>query len=644
MNNITSTNLLDFPKELLKHFILERLETFNDLSNAAATCQLFSQCVHENQEYVDEKVSRTISYLPYTTDDDRLYVDKFLETFTSDAKKLELKYCGSYFSDWMSANYEKLSSIETLRLPDSNIGPEEVKVIAPLIEENPHLTTIDLSNNKIGDDGAIALAQAITKCPNLQVLNLKKCNIGPKGLKAIATALKGKTTLEELNLSEWGYAFDCTPEFVNEFFKILAKALKDCHNLKRLTLCNIKAHLDDNMIPIFQALHDKRHLIEFNIQCGIFSEIVNIDAENELVTFIKTTKSLEKLNIGNHRLNAETVVAIIKHLKIHSQLKYFNISRCPMGDIEFTKVINELNEIKTLEILDLSYSTIGSGGAGAIANMLETNTSIKKLNLDMVSCSADDLTLILNAIKDFNRSLEHLKLFENFEESQTAIAVANIFSKNRTLKSLDFGGSVGIKGLTALKNILETHTPPLEKFIFTELHSPSNPIDSAKFKRANAELISSLNAILTLKYLDLNQRDHLNHDEVMALANLISNSKCLEHLNLCNIDLNTDKLDILTSAINENSTLTYLALDLKNFTNMELQDIAIVLGSHPSLKHLDLQICEEEEISVIKTFLKTFKENRYLEKLGFPFYCYDNPEITTLLNETELNQIKFTTF
>jgi Ran GTPase-activating protein (RanGAP) involved in mRNA processing and transport len=220
------------------------------------------------------------------------------------------------------------TSLTSVNLKHSYIGPETAKVIVEVLRQDRTLTTLDLSDNPIDSEAA----------------------------KTIAEALKHNTILTNLHLGN----NQISHESENEMFDYITRN-------KFLNSKKFK-----------QLQNNDPSLISFDLR----NNQIGPEGARMLVEALKCNTVLVSLNFWHNQISYEATKILVEALKHNTTLVSLEFWGNQI-DPEGTKVISEvLKHNTTLTNLDLGNNQIGSEGAKAIAEALEHNTTLIELNLD----------------------------------------------------------------------------------------------------------------------------------------------------------------------------------------------------------------------------------------------------------------------
>ncbi len=110
----------------------------------------------------------------------------------------------------VAAMLERNTTITSLNLGCSTLGPDGAKALASMLGKNSTLLSLRLAENKILSDGARAIAAALERNATLTALDLSFNGIGAEGVEALAKALEVNPTLTTLDISWNAVSGECT--------------------------------------------------------------------------------------------------------------------------------------------------------------------------------------------------------------------------------------------------------------------------------------------------------------------------------------------------------------------------------------------------------------------------------------------------
>jgi hypothetical protein len=149
-----------------------------------------------------------------------------------------------------------------------------------------------------------------------------------------------------------------------------------------------------------------------NSSTDVFFENVNLCVEGiiSLSKLVDVSPQLTRLIMNHNRIdNMESARCLSRSLKSHTCITELYLNHCDLGSTpEILSVILQ-SDVKEI---DLSSNNIDSLGAVTIAEYLEGDPPICRINLGHNQLNDDDAILISQALKK-NRNLSHLYLWNN---------------------------------------------------------------------------------------------------------------------------------------------------------------------------------------------------------------------------------------
>ena len=205
-----------------------------------------------------------------------------------------------------------------------------------------------------------------------------------------------------------------------------------------------------------------------------------------LASYIHSTTSLQRLNIGWNNISVESIDSLCKALSanssmrsldmsrcnlttshcvclgqllrhpIHCKIEQLNLSHCSLTSDGVGEVVSGLNDNHTLRELNLSDNQIRSEGAVAVATMLKRNSSLERLDLDWCSIGSSG-GVELGAALERNKTLRELELTGNALGADGVRGLCVGLENNSSLEELQLHGdwSLGEEGVLLLLKCVE---------------------------------------------------------------------------------------------------------------------------------------------------------------------------------------------
>ena len=162
--------------------------------------------------------------------------------------------------------------------------------------------------------------------------------------------------------------------------------------------------------------------------------------------------SLQKLNICTE-IGDNGIAHIAIGLQTNTTLRTLNISQCNISDEGAESLARALAVNSSLQELDISFNKIGDNGIAHIATALQTNTTLRTLDISWCIISSKGAESLARALA-VNRSLQELKICSKINIGDNGIAhIATALQTNTTMRTLDTVGcdisEEGAKSLVA---------------------------------------------------------------------------------------------------------------------------------------------------------------------------------------------------
>ncbi|KAK3271239.1 hypothetical protein CYMTET_20398, partial [Cymbomonas tetramitiformis] len=427
-----------------------------------------------------------------------------------------------------------------------------IKAVAEALVFNTSLSTLLLADTNIGPEGAKALAFALT--PNeegafntsLNTLDLLKNGIGPEGAKALAIALAPNEngvfnrSLNTLNLEDnqlCGVDLYGRLPYDASGIKALADALALNGTLHTLTLA-------DNELcnPRVATLGSEE------------DDPLSRDGISALATALVLNKSLDTLDVRGTNITGKDAEKLAEAVLKHPSLQVFN--KIAMQDMRDDKLTE----------LDLSDKNIGVLEALVLSKLLVFNGSVKTVNLKGNQIGPEGAKALAAALTPneqgaFNGSLNTLDLGDNnlcyscvstfgrkqFDPSGiSALAAALVL--NNSMDTLDVCGNlIAGKDAEKLAEAVLRH-PSLQ--VFNKIAMQDMRDDKLTELDLSDKNIGVLEALVLSKLLVFNG----------SLNTLILDGNRLAGHRFTGDTEHAECLEALGDALKENATLTSLSM------------------------------------------------------------------------------------
>ena len=327
---------------------------------------------------------------------------KFLDLSMNKISNKGLDYAEDFFSN--------NKSIIFLNISNNLLGTEGISYFLHLIENNTNLINLDISYNGIEKNGIESLCDYLKSNTNLKHLLIGGNYICDDGLKILINFLiNNETKIERLSLEN----NNITSEVANDISDLISKK-------PNLISLNLKSNdLEEKGVEIILKNQDF-NLTSFNISNN------NITSIEKILNLINNNTSLnhlfidccnlkkESLKISSNNLNVSPV-GYIKNILLNenSNLISLSLHQCKIND-NINLIFEGLTNNQKIDIINLSRNNLGyyKKQFQSIISCLNTNKTLKSINLDSNHLDNDCLTMILDGLKD-NDTLKAISFNNN---------------------------------------------------------------------------------------------------------------------------------------------------------------------------------------------------------------------------------------
>jgi Ran GTPase-activating protein (RanGAP) involved in mRNA processing and transport len=408
--------------------------------------------------------------------------------------------------------------IQEIYLNCCGLNSDDLRNLVDGLELNSSVKTLHLQSNSIKAGRYISYMEKLLANKNLTDLNLEDCKL-QSAMNFVAEGLKRNQTLTHLNLSG--------NNLKKAAINFLVEGLMGNQTLKVLNL-NSNSFGDPPMIEICKFLNKNKSLTSL----GLMDNELSTSCK-EIIDYLSNNNSLEFLSLSRNELEMKH----FSNLKLNKTLKELNLNIVLIDDQGCLNLVDALNQLQSLETLNISDNSLSNVGLEILCSTLEKNNSLRNLNLNFNrynDCSS------IGKLLEVNSKLERLEiglLEESFEldgfitfskslhstslmdlriskiSTELVPCICFILENNSTLKSLELGldGSIKMPALISVFNSLSLNTS-LERFknIRTNDLFSKEIEESLKFNCTLKEFISESIGRLAF-VLNNAQRKKFNH-------------------------------------------------------------------------------------------------------------------------------------
>jgi len=394
-------------------------------------------------------------------------------------------------------------SLSTILLRDCHVTKGLARTLSQHLENNKALNFISIKKWKISDfQASVCFINAMKRCNTLVFLQLNNTFLSEDVAQDLADVIKGNPCLEQLHLYNNNLKAPAT---------VILQALKGVSGLKKLDLGsnNMSSKVVDDVAGVIKsnAGLEELHLYNNNLQS---SAVVILQA-------LKGILHLKRLNLGGNKMCfkvADDLADVIKSNVFLEELNLFNNNL----HLSLGVILQALKEISNLKKLDLGSNDLSGKLANDLADVIKRNAYLEELHL--FNCNLESSTVdILRALQS-NSSIKKLDLGNNDLSKGDVVNLVNVIKSNVFLEELylfnsNLQSSAGVilqtvKGLPYLRkldlgnnNLSENVADDLADIIklnasLEELHLFNNNLNSSTIV-----ILQDLKEVSNLRKLDL---------------------------------------------------------------------------------------------------------------------------------------------
>ena len=172
-----------------------------------------------------------------------------------------------------------------------------------------------------------------------------------------------------------------------------------------------------------------------------------------LASYIHSTTSLQKLNIGENDISVESIDSLCKALSTNSSMRSLDINDCHLTTshcVCLGQLLRHPIHCK-IEMLYLSHCSLTSDGVGEVMSGLSDNHTLRDLELRVNNQIRSEGAVTIATMLKTNSSLETLYLDGCSIDSSGGVELGTALERNKTLRELWLSwntlGDDGVRGL-----------------------------------------------------------------------------------------------------------------------------------------------------------------------------------------------------
>ena len=274
-----------------------------------------------------------------------------------------------------------------------------------------------------------------------------------------------------------------------------------------------------------------------------------------LARAVPSMSRLEELYLGGNPIGSGSAVEVIKAL-FGSGVKQLSLWNTGIGKPDCEALCELLKSSHSLQLLNIHWNNLSSESVASIITGLSHNSSLTTLNISNSHFSMANVDSLASVLKDHSKcTLTKLYLDDCHISSEGAVELAAALCKNTTLNDLNLSRNpIGehVEGVTAVARML------VENKTLTELDLRDCHISS----EGAAELAAALCKNSTLKHLYLDHNP-IGVEGASSMSDMLQHNTSLEYLHLRDDSVGEEGVHQLINSLKHNQTLRELWLPVK---------------------------------------------------------------------------------
>ena len=495
-----------------------------------------------------------------------------------------LDFSNNVITDDVVANVamviEKCHLIKDLRLKNCWLQCAGMQKVFKAMVKKTCLHCIDFSDNAISDRCAVIIADIIVNNKNLRKLSFSNCTLQSTGCHQLFQAIANITGLVHLDLSK----NLITDVAVDSFALII------CQN-SSLEYLNISGCFDkaNNFEKVTHSLVTLKSLTHLDLSCNV----INITSADNIAAVISNNTFLEDLELSRCEILKSAFPKIIIALQNIHHLKYLYLNANKVVYEEATAIARVVSKNPFLEKVDLSNCNLTEETMKPFLSSLRNHTSLKHFNISSNTITNDVVNDIVDVI-DSNTQLTNLNISDTNIQEYGVLKIFKAAQRINTLKSIKICNcTISNKAAQTIADAISVNCM-IEELVFT----------NNDFHETGITLIFDvLKEIQTLKCLTIASNYVVNTKCITTKLTEVVSSNYITYSDLSNCHLQKNScLSILNTLILQAPSLQHIDLSQNNLSGTA-ETIAQLISVSYYLQHVNLAntfMQDEEVIMIVK--------------------------------------------
>ena len=572
---LQNSSLSDNAMNILEQFVVDnkdkiaKLEYINLSRNPVSPwcvyCAMISNCQVETLTLCASSMQDHLDIIRQSLQNtDKLRVLKLLDVNCGDLAPLENILQYGVTLNRLDLSWERNPKHTLLQTVRNNVT---VSIRCDILQSNAWSnSSIDLSGKNISNHEALFLAFGLRNNTTLVKFDVSQNHISDDGAKAISTSLKENNKLSEFDVSK--------NAITDNGITALMETVQTTSNLQKLNISGLSIS-DSSAAFVGEQLKKNDKLLSLNMSNVMTTEE---GAKNFLEAFC-TNATLTILYIQNIDLSDNGMAAL---------------SACIRNNV--------------LQELYISQNKITDTGLWIMANAVEINQSLCKLDISKNLISWEGIVYFLQKIADDKKSsLRHLCISHNnvtksswnyIEEciKNISIPMEIIASWNEIELESCISNLAKIKTTIFTFSELSHDHPTVnrEDQFIKEIHSTKHRI------RAITSCLMENNILTSINLSGVG----ITETEANTFSDVIRCNSVLRILNIAQNELGDQGIAVISKSLKENTTLHALNVFQNCIMSKGAMELAQALKDNKTLKFLDISsnfICDKGVVAILSS-------------------------------------------
>ena len=421
------------------------------------------------------------------------------------------------------------------------------------------------------------LAHVLCNTTLLEHLNLSGCRLKTEHTKIILETLTQAASIITISLSDNNLA--------NEVFDVLTSVITCNRGLQCIELSNCNLQ-----------------------EAGILS----------ITKALENCEALQSLDLSNNVITDDVAVNVANLIVKCRSIQDLRLQSCLLQYAGIQKISEAMVVTACFRCIDFSYNAISDQCAMIIANVIENNKSLKKLNFSNCKLQSTVCLQIFQAAAKIT-SLVHLDLSNNLFTDFVIDSFASMIQQNVSLEYLNISGCcdkaknfekvthslVTLESLTHLDlscNVINITSANNIAIIITNNAYLYYFNSKCEFRKsACLKVICALQNSHYMKYLDI-RFTSVGNEEADEIAAVVSTNPFLGNVDFSNCNLSEQGVELILSSLKNHTSLKCFNISSNTITNCVVNNIVDVIDSNTQLTHLNISDTDIQEYGIQKIF------------------------------------------